>query len=194
MGQTSENIKRTRECVINLPSVNQVEHVDRLAMTTGRNAVPEKKRDWGYRYEPSKFDIAGFTPIASVAVAPPRVKECPVQMEGIVQECAEHADCGIHHRFGGAGRRPTDIRHPQCLAGGDDGGRDTSQLPLSLMQLETFPRPRRSSGQDPRRYLFRRRLYGKGAVVDAPVGTCHVVIFGIRPLWRWEFRAASPWH
>jgi flavin reductase (DIM6/NTAB) family NADH-FMN oxidoreductase RutF len=86
MGQTSENIKRTRECVINLPSVDQVEHVDRLAMTTGRNPVPEKKRDWGYLYEPDKFGIAGFTPIASVAVAPPRVKECPVQMEGIVHD------------------------------------------------------------------------------------------------------------
>jgi flavin reductase (DIM6/NTAB) family NADH-FMN oxidoreductase RutF len=86
MGQTSENIKRTRECVINLPSVDQVEHVDRLAMTTGRNPVPEKKRDWGYRYEPDKFGIAGFTPIASEAVAAPRVRECPVQMEGIVHE------------------------------------------------------------------------------------------------------------
>ena len=29
-------------------------------------------------------------------------------------------------------------------------------------------------------------LAGKGAVVDAPVGTGHVVMFGIRPLWRWE--------
>lgn len=86
MGQTSENIKRTRECVINLPSVDQVEHVDRLAMTTGRNPVPEKKRDWGYRYEPDKFGIAGFTPIPSISVAPPRVKECPVQMEGIVHD------------------------------------------------------------------------------------------------------------
>jgi hypothetical protein len=29
-------------------------------------------------------------------------------------------------------------------------------------------------------------LAGKGAVVDAPVGAGHVVMFGIRPLWRWE--------
>jgi flavin reductase (DIM6/NTAB) family NADH-FMN oxidoreductase RutF len=86
MGQTSENIKRTRECVINLPSVDQVEHVDRLAMTTGRDPVPEKKRDWGYRYEADKFGVAGLTPIPSLQVAPPRVKECPVQMEGIVHD------------------------------------------------------------------------------------------------------------
>jgi flavin reductase (DIM6/NTAB) family NADH-FMN oxidoreductase RutF len=86
MGQTSENLKRTRECVINLPSVDMVSHVDRLAMTTGRDPVPDKKQSWGYRHEPDKFGLAGLTPVASEAVAPPRVRECPVQMEGIVHE------------------------------------------------------------------------------------------------------------
>jgi flavin reductase (DIM6/NTAB) family NADH-FMN oxidoreductase RutF len=86
MGQTSDNLIRTRECVINLPSQDQVAHVDRLALTTGKNPVPEKKLDWGYRYEPDKFGIAEFTPMDSVTVAPPRVRECPVQMEGIVHD------------------------------------------------------------------------------------------------------------
>jgi flavin reductase (DIM6/NTAB) family NADH-FMN oxidoreductase RutF len=44
MDQTSENLIRTRECVINLPSQDLVSHVDRLAFTTGRDPVPEKKR------------------------------------------------------------------------------------------------------------------------------------------------------
>ena len=86
MGKTSENLIRTRECVINLPSVEQVTHVDRLALTTGRNPVPEKKQSWGYRYEPDKFGTAGLTPLPSLEVRPPRIAECPVQMEGVVHD------------------------------------------------------------------------------------------------------------
>lgn len=86
MGKTSQNLIRTRECVINLPSQDQAGYVDRLAMTTGKNPVPEKKQAWGYRYIPDKFNRAQFTPQPSVAVAPPRVCECPVQMEGVVHE------------------------------------------------------------------------------------------------------------
>src|ERR1700685_2696868 len=71
MGQTSDNLIRTRECVINLPSEDLVTHVDRLALTTGKNPVPEKKRHWGYCYEPDKFGIAGFSPAGSDLVTPP---------------------------------------------------------------------------------------------------------------------------
>ena len=86
MGQTSDNLIRTRECVINLPSEDLVTHVDRLALTTGKDPVPERKRQWGYRYEPDKFGIAELTPVTSQSVAPPRVLECPIQMEGIVHD------------------------------------------------------------------------------------------------------------
>ena len=86
MGQTSDNLIRRRDCVINLPSEDLVTHVDRLALTTGKNPVPERKRQWGYRYERDKFGIAGFTPVESQSVAPPRVLECPIQMEGIVHD------------------------------------------------------------------------------------------------------------
>jgi flavin reductase (DIM6/NTAB) family NADH-FMN oxidoreductase RutF len=84
MGKTSENLLRSGECVINLPSDALVSHVDRLAMTTGKDPVPEKKRSWGYRYEPEKFATAGLTPMKSQTVGPPRVAECPVQMEGVL--------------------------------------------------------------------------------------------------------------
>lgn len=86
MGKTSDNLIRTRECVINLPSVEEVTHVDRLALTTGKDPVPERKRAWGYRYEPDKFGIAGLTPVPSLEVRPPRIAECPVQMEGVVHD------------------------------------------------------------------------------------------------------------
>lgn len=86
MGKTSDNLIRTKECVINLPSDAQVTHVDRLALTTGKNPVPEKKKSWGYRFEREKFDVAELTPVPSLAVGPPRIAECPVQMEGVVKE------------------------------------------------------------------------------------------------------------
>jgi flavin reductase (DIM6/NTAB) family NADH-FMN oxidoreductase RutF len=86
MGKTSENLIRTRECVINLPSQEQVGHVDRLALTTGKDPVPAKKVGWGYRYEGDKFGVAGLTRMSSIAVLPPRIAECPVQMEGVVHD------------------------------------------------------------------------------------------------------------
>jgi len=86
MGKTSDNLIRTRECVINLPSEGQVTHVDRLALTTGKNPVPEKKQGWGYRYEPDKLGLGGLTPTPSLDVKPPRIRECPVQMEGVVHQ------------------------------------------------------------------------------------------------------------
>jgi flavin reductase (DIM6/NTAB) family NADH-FMN oxidoreductase RutF len=86
MGKTSDNLIRTRECVMNLHSEEQVTHVDRLALTTGKNPVPEKKVSWGYRYEPEKFGLSGLTAMTSLEVGPPRIAECPVQMEGVVHE------------------------------------------------------------------------------------------------------------
>lgn len=83
--KTTQNIIRTGECVLNLPSVNQVSAVNRLARTTGTNPVPEGKQKKGYRYEREKFDLAGLTPMPSETVTPPRVLECPVQMEASVQ-------------------------------------------------------------------------------------------------------------
>jgi flavin reductase (DIM6/NTAB) family NADH-FMN oxidoreductase RutF len=84
--KTSENLMRTKECVINLPSVNEVEYVNRLALTTGRDPVPERKYQRGYRYHQDKFALAGFTPQASLAVTPPRVMQCPVQLEAKLED------------------------------------------------------------------------------------------------------------
>jgi flavin reductase (DIM6/NTAB) family NADH-FMN oxidoreductase RutF len=82
---TPANLLRTGECVLNLPSVAQVSAVDRLAKTTGSNPVPPHKVAMGYRYEPDKFGAAGLTPVASDLVRPPRVAECPVQLEAVLE-------------------------------------------------------------------------------------------------------------
>jgi len=81
VSKTAENILRTKECVINLPSMHQAETVNRLALTTGRNPVPEYKQQRGYRYEQNKFQTAGVTPINAATVKVPRVLECPVNLE-----------------------------------------------------------------------------------------------------------------
>lgn len=82
--QTAQNILRTGQCVLNLPSVHQVGQVNRLAKTTGSNPVPEGKAKRGYRFESDKFGISSLTPVASETVDAPRVLECPVQMEAVV--------------------------------------------------------------------------------------------------------------
>jgi flavin reductase (DIM6/NTAB) family NADH-FMN oxidoreductase RutF len=80
-GQTTANLLRERECVLNLPSSAMVDAVDRIALTTGQSAVPDHKAAQGYRYEPDKFSAAQLTEQASELVRAPRVAECPVQLE-----------------------------------------------------------------------------------------------------------------
>lgn len=83
--QTTQNIRRTGECVLNLPSVREAAAVNRLARTTGTWPVPEGKKQKGYRFEPDKFGVAELTPVAAETVAAPRVHECPVQLEASVE-------------------------------------------------------------------------------------------------------------
>ena len=83
--KTPANILRTGECVLNLPSVDQVGAVDRLARLTGSNPVPPHKVAMGYEYEPDKLGVAGLTAEESQVVAPPRIRECPVQLEAVLE-------------------------------------------------------------------------------------------------------------
>lgn len=83
--KTTENILRTGECVLNLPSVHQAAAVNRLALTTGTFPVPPGKAQKGYTYETDKFNLAQLTPVQSETVNPPRVAECPVQMEAVME-------------------------------------------------------------------------------------------------------------
>ncbi|MGA8113695.1 MAG: flavin reductase family protein [Actinocatenispora sp.] len=80
-GQTTANLRREGECVLNLPSSSMVDAVDRIAMTTGTRVVPPRKLSQGYRHEPDKFGTAGLTEQAGELVRAPRVAECPIQLE-----------------------------------------------------------------------------------------------------------------
>src|SRR3954469_2424589 len=77
--QTTQNLLRTGEAVLNLAPSSLVEQVDRLALLTGTPELSEHKRATGYRYEPRKFEAAGLTRQPSELVAPDRVLECPIQ-------------------------------------------------------------------------------------------------------------------
>jgi flavin reductase (DIM6/NTAB) family NADH-FMN oxidoreductase RutF len=84
-GHTAHNLLREKECVLNLPSVAQVDAVNRLARTTGSDPVPPHKVAMGYRTERDKFGVAGLTHEPADLVAPPRIVECPVQLEAVLE-------------------------------------------------------------------------------------------------------------
>ncbi|MCR8942665.1 flavin reductase family protein [Streptomyces sp. OUCMDZ-4982] len=82
-GQTAHNLRSRRDLVINLPAPAQWQAVERLAPLTGRTPVPVDKRA-SFRFEPDKFAAAGLRPQPSELVRPPRVAECPMQLEARV--------------------------------------------------------------------------------------------------------------
>ncbi len=84
--KTVGNLLRERQGVLNLPSSDLVSAVDRLALTTGSNPVPEYKEKIGYRHKQDKFGLAGLTPITADLVNAPLVAQCPVQLEAHVEQ------------------------------------------------------------------------------------------------------------
>lgn len=84
-GQTAINLRDRPEVVINYPSPDQWQAVERLAPLTAADPIPTHKRA-GFRHERDKFTAAGLTPTASELVTPPRVAECPLQFEATVAQ------------------------------------------------------------------------------------------------------------
>ncbi|KAI6081181.1 hypothetical protein F4821DRAFT_249826 [Hypoxylon rubiginosum] len=79
--KTPQNILRTKQCVLNLPSDAMGDHVNKLADTTGSDPVSASKTSRNYRFVKDKWARAGLHPQPSSFVAPQRIAECPVQME-----------------------------------------------------------------------------------------------------------------
>ena len=95
--QTTRNLLRERECVLNLPSADLADAVDRLALLTGAPELTPHKIERGYRYEPDKFGTAGLTPWPADLVAAPLVAECPIQLECELVAAAPFKDGSTAH-------------------------------------------------------------------------------------------------
>lgn len=89
--KTTENILRSGECALNLPSADMAGAVNRLALTTGSSPVPPGKASRGYVHCADKFGRAGLTPAPSDIVAAPRAAECPVQLEAKLEAAHQMA-------------------------------------------------------------------------------------------------------
>lgn len=139
--KTVANMLRTNQCVLNLPSVAQVDAVDRIALTSGSEVLPPHKLARGYRFEKDKFGTAGLTPIASETVDPPRAGECPIQMEAVVEHIYEMSENDPASR----GRRILfELRiqrvfvDPSILAEGDPNRVDPDKWKPLIMSFQKF--------------------------------------------------------
>lgn len=88
--QTLANLEREGECVINFPHADKWRQVEALATLTGRNPVPDHKVDQ-FTFADDKWTVGGFTQQVSTAVRPPRIAECAIQCEAVVQAIHEPA-------------------------------------------------------------------------------------------------------
>lgn len=75
-------ISRTKEFVVNIPTSRILKQTDFCGMTSGR--------------EVDKFSETGLTPLKSSMVKPPLIKECPVNMEGVLRQIVK---LGTHDLF-----------------------------------------------------------------------------------------------
>lgn len=84
--QTTINLLRTKQCVLNLPSSSMGDTINALACVTGTETVPPGKAARGYCHVKDKLALANLTAQPSDLVRAPRVRECPVQMEAVLAE------------------------------------------------------------------------------------------------------------
>lgn len=102
VSKTPQNLIRTGECVLNLPSSDQVDAVNRLAFLTGSNPVPPGKTLRKYQFKEDKFGAAQLTPIESETVAAARAQECPIHLEAklvrVNPVMADEYDYSVHER------------------------------------------------------------------------------------------------
>jgi flavin reductase (DIM6/NTAB) family NADH-FMN oxidoreductase RutF len=139
--QTTANMIRTGECVLNLPSAQLVGAVDALARTTGSNPVPAGKIRRGYRHEKEKFGISGLTAQRGETVAAPRATECPVQIEAKlahVHEMAQEDDVWRGNLVAVEVRVTRVHAHPSIMMDGEPHRIDPDKWRPLIMSFQQF--------------------------------------------------------
>jgi flavin reductase (DIM6/NTAB) family NADH-FMN oxidoreductase RutF len=141
ISKTTENIIRTGECVLNLPSADLVGEVDRLARTTGSDPVPETKARRGYRHVKDKFAVSGLSAWRGETVAAPRVAECPVQLEAKVTHLhgiAEDDETWRGKSFAIEVRVTRVHAHPNIMMDGEPNRIDPDKWRPLIMSFQQF--------------------------------------------------------
>ena len=139
--KTTENMIRTGECTLNLPSADLVGAVDGLARTTGSNPVPAGKIRRGYRHEKDKFALSGLTALRGETVAAPRAAECPVQIEAKVAHVHEMAqeDEIWRGNLAAIEVRVTRVHaHPEVMMEGEPNRIDPDKWRPLIMSFQQF--------------------------------------------------------
>ena len=81
--QTTRNLQRSKQCVLNMPSDSMVTQVNALAKTSGRHDLSPFKKAAGYEYVKDKFGRAKLTPMGSEMVTLVQVNEINYREEGM---------------------------------------------------------------------------------------------------------------
>lgn len=89
--KSTENLKRTGYCVLNLVSAHLSDKTNKLALLTGSQDVPIHKRLLGYKYSKNKFYDSGFTPSNNYYKGISRVSECQINLDAKVEKISEFA-------------------------------------------------------------------------------------------------------
>lgn len=85
--KTTENLLRTKKCVINLPSYELAPEINALALLTGSSNVPLHKKLLGYQYAKNKLHGTGLNFIESNEKISMRISQCPIQLEAELTAC-----------------------------------------------------------------------------------------------------------
>lgn len=134
--QTYANLRRTGQAVIALPSSDQADVVNRLALTTGNPNPAAYKLARGYAKVADKFGRAGLTPVPAQLVDAPVPAETPIALEAEV--------VAFHSEPGTDGAPVTELRvvrvhaHPELLPPGRPNRIDPDRwrpLIMSFQQL-----------------------------------------------------------